>query len=157
TIENRKERLITIFITPLMSCSARLPVYVFLVSFIAPDDYLLGFISVQGLVMMGMYLLGIVVSLLVALLINYFMKHKSGSSFILELPRYRFPNSKNILSSMINKGKTFVTEAGKIILIASLVLWTLGYFGPQKEMDRIEQKYEQMALESNLSEDELSY
>lgn len=157
TIENRKERLITIFITPLMSCSARLPVYVFLVSFIAPDDYLLGFISAQGLVMMGMYLLGIVVSLLVALLINYFMKHKSGSSFILELPRYRFPNSKNILSSMINKGKTFVTEAGKIILIASLVLWTLGYFGPQKEMDRIEQKYEQMALESNLSEDELSY
>lgn len=157
TIENRKERLITIFITPLMSCSARLPVYVFLVSFIAPDDYLLGFISVQGLVMMGMYLLGIVVSLLVALLINYFMKHKSGSSFILELPKYRFPNSKNILSSMINKGKTFVTEAGKIILIASLVLWTLGYFGPQKEMDRIEQKYEQMALESNLSEDELSY
>jgi len=157
TIENPKERLITIFITPLMSCSARLPVYVFLVSFIAPKEYFLGFISLQGLVMMGMYLLGIVTSLLVALLINYYMKGKSSSSFILELPDYRFPNTKNIVSSMINKGKTFVKEAGKIIVIASLVLWSLAYFGPTSEKERIEAKYEVMAENSDLDADEIAF
>ena len=157
TIENRKERLITIFITPLMSCSARLPVYVFLVSFIAPQEYLLGFISIQGLVMMAMYLLGIVASLIVAVLINYFMRAKSSTSFILELPNYRFPNWNNVTSSMVNKGKTFVKEAGKIIVIASLVLWTLAYFGPASEKERIAQKYELMALNMEMDEADIAY
>lgn len=157
TIENRKERLITIFITPLMSCSARLPVYVFLVSFIAPKEFLFGFISVQGLVMMAMYLLGIVASLFVALLINYFMKQKSSNSFILELPHYKFPNTKNILSSMLNKGKTFVQEAGKIILIASMVLWVLAYFGPAEQRERIADKYEDAALLEQFDQGEIDY
>jgi ferrous iron transport protein B len=155
TIENPKERLITIFITPLMSCSARLPVYVFLVSFIAPKNYLWGFISVQGLVMMAMYLLGIVVSLLVALVINYYLRAKSSTSFILELPNYRFPNMKNILSSMVNKGKTFVTEAGKIIVIASLVLWVLAYFGPTSQKERIENKYNVLTELNTLEVEEI--
>lgn len=157
TIENRKERLITIFVTPLMSCSARLPVYVFLVSFIAPREYIWGIIGVQGLVMMAMYLLGIVGSLLVALLLNYFMKGKGSSSFILELPNYRWPNAKNVVASMFNKGKTFVQEAGKIIVIASMVLWSLSYFGPSEQRERIAQKYDSVEILKQLSQEEIAY
>lgn len=155
TIKNPKERLITIFITPLMSCSARLPVYVFLVSFIAPEKYLWGIISMQGLVMMGMYLLGIGVSLIVAFVIHQFMHGQSDNSFILELPDYRFPNGRNVVNSMLNKGKTFVVEAGKIILIASMVLWCLSYFGPSGERERIHQKYASAEIKAQYSPHEL--
>ena len=149
SIENKKERFITIFITPLMSCSARLPVYVFLVSFIAPNDYLWGFISVQGLFMMGLYILGIVASLIIALLIHKFSKTKSDGSFILELPDYKSPSLKNALTNMINKGRVFVMQAGKVILIASMILWVLSYFGPSEEMESIEQNYSQLMQEPN--------
>ena len=107
--------------------------------------------------MMAMYLLGIVASLFVALLINYFMKQKSSNSFILELPHYKFPNTKNILSSMLNKGKTFVQEAGKIILIASMVLWVLAYFGPAEQRERIADKYEDAALLEQFDQGEIDY
>lgn len=155
-IENRKERLITIFITPLMSCSARLPVYVFLVSFIAPNEYIWGFISVQGLVMMGMYLIGIVASLVIALLIHWFSKKEKTSSFILELPNYKIPGFKNALTTMINKGKIFVMQAGKVILIASIILWVLSYFGPSGKMQEIEEKYTSEQMQQTLSEEEIN-
>lgn len=155
-IENRKERLITIFITPLMSCSARLPVYVFLVSFIAPDDYLWGVISVQGLFMMGLYLLGIIASLVIAILIHWFTKKQKTSSFILELPNYKIPSGKNALTSMINKGKIFVMQAGKVILIASVILWVLSYFGPSGKMNEIEEKYATEEMQQTFSEEELN-
>ncbi|MDX1653207.1 MAG: ferrous iron transport protein B [Brumimicrobium sp.] len=148
SIENRKERFITIFITPLMSCSARLPVYVFLVSFIAPEDYLLGFISVQGLFMMGLYVLGIAASLIIAYLIHKFSRSRSDDSFILELPNYKVPSLKNALTNMINKGRIFVIQAGKVILIASIILWVLAYFGPSERMENIEQKYSSL-IENN--------
>ncbi len=166
SIENKRERFITIFITPLMSCSARLPVYVFLVSFIAPPDYIWGFISIQGLFMMGLYILGIAVSLIIALLIHKFSPSGSDNSFILELPNYKFPSLKNAFSNMINKGKTFVLEAGKIILIASIILWILSYFGPADEMERIEDQYttlmneegaNQKALENKMSSEKLEH
>jgi ferrous iron transport protein B len=157
TIENSKERLITIFITPLMSCSARLPVYVFLVSFIAPREYIWGFISLQGLVMMAMYLLGVVGSLLVALLLNRFLKGKGSTSFILELPNYRWPNTKNVVASMFNKGRTFVQEAGKIIVIAAMVLWALAYFGPAEQRERIAQKYETVEMLKQFSPEEIEF
>jgi ferrous iron transport protein B len=157
TIENSKERLITIFVTPLMSCSARLPVYVFLVSFIAPREYIWGFISLQGLVMMGMYLLGIAGSLLVALLLNRFLKGTGSSSFILELPNYRWPNTKNVVASMLNKGKTFVREAGKIIIIASMVLWALAYFGPTDQRKRIAEKYESVEILKQFTPQEIEF
>lgn len=154
SIQSRKERLITIFITPLMSCSARLPVYVFLVSFVAPDDFLFG-VSVQGLFMMGLYLLGIVFSLLIAILINKFMKGTDNSSFILELPNYKPPDLRTALTSMINKGKAFVMQAGKIILIASMILWVLSYFGPAAEMERIEEKYQTEAMQEKYDQSDL--
>ena len=141
SIESRKERLITIFITPLMSCSARLPVYVFLTAFIVPNEMVGGIISLQGLFMMGLYLLGVVFSLVIAVILNKFLKITERSSFIMELPKYGIPTLKNVFSTMINKGKTFVFEAGKIIIIASVVLWFLSSFGPSSDRDRIETKY----------------
>jgi len=154
SIESRKERLITIFITPLMSCSARLPVYVFLTAFIVPNEMIGGVISLQGLFMMGLYIMGIVFSLLIAVIINKFLKIKEKSSFIMELPEYGIPTFKNVFSTMINKGKTFVVEAGKIILIASIVLWFLSSFGPSSDMERIETKYaSELMIESHTSQE----
>jgi ferrous iron transport protein B len=145
TIENRKERLITIFITPLMSCSARLPVYVFLVAFLVPDENVWGFINLQGLMMMAMYLLGLAVSFLVALIINFFLRKQAEGTFLLELPNYKVPSIQNAYNSMINKGMTFVKEAGKIIVIAAIVIWALGNIVPSSQKDRIESKYAELA------------
>lgn len=142
SIENRKERLLTILITPLMSCSARLPVYVILVGLVIPKTYFLGFISLQGLMMMGLYLLGVVFALLVSYVAKFFIKNKEKSYFILELPTYRSPRWKNALETMIEKAKIFVVQAGKIIMIISVILWFLSSFGPKERMHAIQQEYE---------------
>lgn len=133
SIENKKERLLTILVTPLMSCSARLPVYTILISLVIPKVMLAGFIGVQGLVMMGLYLLGVVFALLVAYVGKRFIKIKEKSFFILELPVYRSPRWKNIFVTMIEKAKIFVFQAGKVIMIISLILWALSSFGPGNE------------------------
>ena len=154
SIESRKERLITIFITPLMSCSARLPVYVFLTAFIVPNEMVGGIISLQGLFMMGLYLLGIVFSLVIAVILNKFLKITERSSFIMELPKYGIPTFKNVFSTMINKGKTFVFEAGKIIIIASVVLWFLSSFGPSTDRERIKKKFtSEVMLQTHTAEE----
>jgi ferrous iron transport protein B len=153
TIENRKERLITIFITPLMSCSARLPVYVFLVAFLVPDEKFWGFLNLQGLMMMAMYLLGLVVSFLVAIIINFFLRKQAEGTFLLELPNYKVPSLRNAYNSMINKGMTFVKEAGKIIVIAAVVIWALANIVPSSQKERIENKYADLAqTQENQSE-----
>ncbi|MGZ3918249.1 MAG: ferrous iron transport protein B [Flavisolibacter sp.] len=139
-IENRKERLLTILITPLMSCSARLPVYTILIGLVIPNTYLLGFFSVQALVMMGLYLLGLAMGLLVSFVAKWFIHIKERSFFILELPTYRPPRLKNIVQTMVNKAKIFVTDAGKVIMIISLILWFLSSFGPGR-MKAAEEKY----------------
>ncbi|MGJ7032786.1 ferrous iron transport protein B [Niabella hirudinis] len=141
-IENRKERLLTILITPLMSCSARLPVYVILVGLVIPKTYFLGFISLQGLMMMGLYLLGVVFALLVSYVAKFFIKNKEKSYFILELPTYRAPRWKNALETMVEKAKIFVVQAGKIIMIISIILWFLSSFGPKHRMHTVQQEYE---------------
>jgi ferrous iron transport protein B len=142
SIENRKERLLTILITPLMSCSARLPVYAILIGLVVPNTYLLGFVSVQGLVMMGLYLLGLVVALMVAYVAKWFIRTKERSFFILELPTYRSPRWNNVVQTMINKAKIFVVDAGKIIMLISLVLWALSSFGPQRNVSGDEVFYQ---------------
>lgn len=154
-IESKKERFITLFITPLMSCSARLPVYIFLVSYIVPEQYLFGIINLQGLFMMGLYLLGIIISLLIAIIINSFMNKEEESSFILELPNFKIPNFKNVTFSMLNKGKTFLKEAGKIIIIVSIILWFLSSFGPSEQRQIIEDKYSNELYLSNYNLDEV--
>lgn len=132
-IENRKERLLTILVTPLMSCSARLPVFTILISLVIPKLMLGGVIGLQGLVMMGLYLLGVVFALLVAYVARFFIRISEKSFFILELPVYRSPRWKNIFVTMIQKAKIFVFEAGKVIMVISLILWALSSFGPGEE------------------------
>jgi ferrous iron transport protein B len=141
-IENRKERLLTILITPLMSCSARLPVYTILIGLVIPKTYLLGVLGIQGLVMMGLYLLGLVMALIVSYVAKWFIRIKEKSFFILELPTYRSPRWSNILRTMISKARIFVTDAGKVIMIISLILWGLSSFGPGKRMETIKARYE---------------
>ena len=141
-IENKKERLLTILITPLMSCSARLPVYTILIGLVIPKTYLLGFLGVQGLVMMGLYLLGLVMALIVSYVAKWFIKINEKSFFILELPTYRSPRWGNVLPTMISKARIFVMDAGKVIMIISLVLWALCSFGPGNKMQQIREKYE---------------
>jgi ferrous iron transport protein B len=143
-IENKKERLLTILITPLMSCSARLPVYTILIGLVIPKTYLFGFLGVQALVMMGLYLLGLLMALVVSYVAKHFIRLKEKSFFILELPTYRSPRWKNIVHTMINKAKVFVFEAGKVIMVISLILWALSSFGPPKRMERVSAQYEQL-------------
>jgi len=130
TIENKKEKLITILITPFMSCSARLPVYTILISLVVPNTYLGGLISLHGLVLFGMYLLGFFMALFASFVLNLFIKVKEQSIFLMELPVYRMPRWKNTLMTMLQKARVFVFDAGKIILIISIILWGLSSYGP---------------------------
>ncbi len=130
TIQNRKERLITILVTPLMSCSARLPVYTILIALVIPRKFFLGIFSLQGLVLMGLYLLGFVGALLVSKVLSFIIKVKDRSYFLMELPVYRAPRWKNVGTTMIEKARIFVTDAGKVIIVISLLLWGLSTFGP---------------------------
>ena len=141
-IENKKERLLTIMITPLMSCSARLPVYTILIALVIPSKLYFGFLSLQGLVMMLLYLLGTVLALLVAWVMKWFIKSTERSFFILELPIYRSPRWKNIFTTMVEKAKIFLLDAGKIIMIISLLLWVLSTFGPAKNMAAVTEKFD---------------
>ncbi len=147
SIENRKERLLTILVTPLMSCSARLPVYTILIGLVIPQQYLFGFLGLQGLVMMGLYLLGLVMAMFVSYVARWFIKIKEKSFFILELPAYRSPRWSNVLTTMVAKARIFIFDAGKIIMIISLLLWGLSSFGPGNTMQQITDKYEVLKAE----------
>jgi ferrous iron transport protein B len=154
-IENRKERLLTILITPLMSCSARLPVYTILIALVVPGDKLFGFLSLQGVVMMGLYILGLVIALIVSYIAKWFIKLEEKSFFILELPIYRSPRWKNIFITMFQKAKIFVLDAGKVIMIISLLLWALSTYGPSEKREQIVQQYTQQIKQNPEKESEL--
>ena len=141
SIENKKERLLTIMCTPLMSCSARLPVYTVLIALVVPNKMFLGIISLQGLVMMLMYFIGTFMALFAAFVMKWFIHSKEKSFFILELPAYRGPRWKNILTTMIERAKIFVLQAGKVIMVISLLLWVLSSFGPPNKMKAVTEKY----------------
>ena len=149
-IENKKERLLTILVTPFMSCSARLPVYTILISLVIDEKMYFGFLSLQGLVMMGLYLLGIVMALLASFVLRLFIKIKEKSYFILELPVYRAPRWGNIGMTMLQKANIFVTDAGRVIMIISIALWFLSSYGPTNKMDVLQKNYE-AAVQANPS------
>ncbi|SEA85766.1 ferrous iron transport protein B [Pedobacter hartonius] len=149
TIESWKDRMITIMVAPLVSCSARLPVYTLLIGLIIPDEKVLGIISLQALTLMGMYLISIVAAMVVALVMKFIIKAKEKSYFIMELPVYRMPRWKNVLYTMYEKSKTFVFEAGKVIIAISIVLWVLASYGPSARFDSIEKKYAQIELQQD--------
>jgi ferrous iron transport protein B len=147
-IENKKERLLTIMVTPFMSCSARLPVYTILISLVIDNKFYFGFLSLQGLVMMGLYLLGVLMALVSSMVLKWFVKIKEKSYFILELPVYRAPRWGNVGVTMVQKAKIFVTDAGKIIMVISLLLWFLSSYGPGDQMKKLTQSYETKLTEA---------
>lgn len=130
TIDNWKERTITIFVTPLMSCSARLPVFTILIALIVPQQTVLGFFNLQGFALMGLYLLGFVAALGSAWIMKQIIRVKERSFLIMELPTYRVPRWSNVGYTIVEKTKAFVVEAGKIIMAISIVLWVLASYGP---------------------------
>jgi ferrous iron transport protein B len=154
-IENWKDRLLTIMVTPLMSCSARLPVYTLLIGFIVPDEKLWGILNLKGLAMLGLYLLGWVSAFIASWVMNLFIKVKEKSYYLMELPIYRWPRWGNILVTMVEKARVFVTDAGKVIIAISIVLWFLASFGPNSEMQDVETKYAQLQSTSQLSSTDL--
>jgi ferrous iron transport protein B len=143
-IENWKDRIITIFVTPLMSCSARIPVYTILIALVVPQKYLLGFVNLQGLVLLALYALGFIAAILSAALFKLLVKARDRSYFIMELPTYKMPRWKNVGFTIYEKSKTFVLEAGKIILAISIILWVLASYGPSDEMAKAEEQVQAM-------------
>lgn len=142
TISNKKERLLTIFITPLISCSARIPVYTLLIALIIPADQQIWSFNLQGIVMMALYLLGFVAAIVTSWVMKTLVKSDERSHFIMELPIYRAPRWSNVGITIINKVKVFLFEAGKIIIAVSIILWVLSTYGPGDQMVKIDEKYQ---------------
>ena len=138
-IENWKERLITILVTPFTTCSARLPVYAILISLIIPEKRIFGFLSLQGLTLMGLYLLGFGMAIFSAYLLNKFLKLNCKSYFVIEMPSYKIPMFKNVGINVLEKTKAFITGAGKIILALSVILWYLGSHGLSDDFNNASQ------------------
>ncbi|MBL7893438.1 MAG: ferrous iron transport protein B [Bacteroidia bacterium] len=144
TISNWKERLVTILITPLMSCSARLPVYTLLISLIFPAGKSIGFFNIDGLVLMSMYLIGFIAALAAAWVMKFIIKTKERSYFIMELPVYRAPRWSNVAYTIYDKVKVFLFDAGKVIVAISVILWVLSSHGPSGKFAEIESTYKTM-------------
>ncbi len=143
-IPDRKERLITIMVTPLMSCSARIPVYTLLIGMFVPSRLWLGVFNLQGIAMMGFYLAGFAMALVVALVLRMLIRKKSESVFVTELPMYRMPRWGNVGISMWSKSRTFVWEAGRVIMVVSVVLWLLASFAPGDRFAEIKNEYSEI-------------
>ena len=152
TIGNWKERLITILVTPFISCSARIPVYTVLIGFVVPATVAFGFFTYQSLAFMGLYLLGITAALLGAWVLKKVLRNDEQSFLLLELPEYRMPVWRNVFLTVYEKVKTFTLEAGKIILIISIILWVLSSYGPGREMATAEAQARTEATELALTE-----
>ena len=129
-IENWKERLITILVTPFTTCSARLPVYMIIISLVIPEGRILGLISLQGFTLLVLYGLGFGAAIVAAYVLDKFLDLKSKSFFVIEMPNYKLPMFKNVGITVVEKTKAFVFGAGKIILAISIILWVLASYGP---------------------------
>ena len=153
-IENWKERLITILVTPFTTCSARLPVYLIIISLVIPEQRVLGIFSLQGLTLMFLYLLGFASAIISAWLLDRFLKIQSKSFFVIEMPNYKVPLFKNVALTVVEKTKSFVVGAGKIIMAISVILWVLASYGPG-DFNKAEQIVKQENINNSLSEEEL--
>ncbi len=161
-IENWKERLITILVVPFTTCSARLPVYLIIIALVIPDRTFAG-LNLQGITLMILYLLGFGMAIFSAWILNRIMKTKSKSYFVIEMPNYKLPMIKNVAINVVEKTKSFVFGAGKIILAISVILWVLASYGPGDDFENAEQivtaKYdtENSITEKELDEEIASY
>jgi ferrous iron transport protein B len=154
-IENWKERLITILVTPFTTCSARLPVYAIIISLVIPDTYVLGILNLQGLTLMLLYLLGFGMAIFSAYILNIILKIKSKTFFVVEMPNYKLPLFKNVLLNVVEKTKAFVFGAGKIILAISIVLWFMASYGPGENFKKAEAIQLSKIENTGISQDEL--
>lgn len=154
-IENSKERLITMLVTPFATCSARIPVYVIIISLVIPNEKIFGFISLQAFTMAMMYFLGFFMALISAWIMKNIIKAKEKSFFIIEMPSYKRPLFQNVFYTVWEKTKEFVFGAGKIILALSVILWFLGTHGPSDTFGQAETIIANKHNASNLSETEL--
>jgi ferrous iron transport protein B len=152
SIENKKERLITILVVPLMSCSARLPVYTLLIGMLLPVTASWGPFNLHGLVLMMMYLAGFAAAIFSAWLFKIFIRQKQKNFFIMELPGYKLPVPGNLLITLYEKTGAFVWGAGKIIVAVSVVLWVLASTGPKASINKAEQKYAAVLNDHSLDE-----
>ncbi|MFE3867457.1 ferrous iron transport protein B [Flavobacterium sp. LS2P90] len=137
-IENWKERLITILVTPFTTCSARLPVYAIIIGLVIPDTRIFGILNMQGMTLMLLYLLGFGMAIFSAYVLNKILKIKGKTYFVVEMPNYKLPLFKNVGINVIEKTKAFVFGAGKIILAISIVLWFLASYGPGANFNKAE-------------------
>ncbi|TRO67285.1 ferrous iron transport protein B [Christiangramia sabulilitoris] len=154
-IENWKERLITILVVPFTTCSARLPVYLIIIALVIPDRTFLG-LNLQGITLMILYLLGFGMAIFSAWILNKIMKTKSKSYFVIEMPNYKLPMLKNVTINVVEKTKSFVFGAGKIILAISVILWVLASYGPGEDFENAEEIVtSQYTTESNISQSEI--
>jgi ferrous iron transport protein B len=154
-IENWKDRMITIMVTPLVTCSARLPVYTLLIALVVPNKNVWWVFNLQGLALTGMYLFSLISAVTVAFVMKYLLKARERGYFIMELPVYRMPRWKNVGYSMYDRAKAFVLQAGKVIIAVSVILWVLASYGPGDRFERIEQKYKQPQYAQHLNPDDL--
>lgn len=150
TIDNWKERLITIMVTPLMSCSARLPVYTLLIALVVPDQNI-GIFNLKGMVLMGLYLIGLIAALSAALVFKLIIKSNQMSFLVMELPSYKMPRWNNLIFTIFEKLKVFTWEAGKVIVAISVILWVLASYGPP---GRIDQAVGQIPVPKEINESE---
>ncbi|MAS69909.1 MAG: ferrous iron transport protein B [Zunongwangia sp.] len=153
-IENWKERLITILVVPFTTCSARLPVYLIIIALVIPDETFLGF-NLQGLMLMFLYLLGFGTAIFSAWILNGILKIKSKSYFVIEMPNYKVPLLKNIGINVVEKTKSFVFGAGKIILAISIILWVLASYGPGNDFNNAEEIIRSNYTEQNIPTEEI--
>ena len=154
-IENWKERLITILVTPFTTCSARLPVYAIIIGLVIPDQYVFGILNLQGLTLMLLYLLGFGMALFSAYVLHKVLQLNCKTFFVVEMPNYKLPMFKNVAINVIEKTKAFVFGAGKIILSIAVILWFLASNGPSKNFSDAESIVRSKIENSSLSEIEL--
>ncbi len=154
TIADWKERLITILVAPLMSCSARIPVYTLLIALVIPKQMVFGFINLQGMVLFGLYFLGVLGAIGMSLLLKWLIHSKQTGYLILELPSYKLPKWNNVLMTVWEKAKIFVIDAGKVIIAISIVLWFLASFGPGESLQLAEKNAQAQAYDQGLSKTE---
>ena len=155
-IENWKERLITILVTPFMTCSARLPVYLIIIALVIPEGRFLG-LSYQALTLMLLYLLGFGAAIFAATILNRILKIQSRSFFVVEMPNYKWPLWKNVFYTVVEKTKSFVYGAGKIILAISIVLWFLGSNGLSEDFKNAEQIVTERVSREGLSANSMAF
>lgn len=153
-IENWKERLITILVTPFTTCSARLPVYLIIIALVIPEQRILGIFSLQGLTLMFLYLLGFASAIFSAYLLDKILRIRTKTFFVVEMPNYKIPLLKNVVITVVEKTKSFVLGAGKIILAISVILWVLASYGPG-DFNNAEALVNKETASKNLSEKEL--